>query len=65
MVSCSHLQILSMPVGYEELAGGFHPVRNSEIFEMNNNTSFAMLSNSLYYQISHEWLDFRHHTNNF
>ena len=31
MVYCSHLQILSMPVGYEELARGFHPVKNGEI----------------------------------
>ena len=64
MVYCSHLQILSMPVGYEELAGGFHPVKNCEIFGMNNNTSYAILSSS-YYEISHEWLDFRHHTYNF
>ena len=53
MVYCSHPQILSMPVGYEELAGGFHPVKNFEIFGMNNNTSYAILSSS-YYEISHE-----------
>ena len=28
--------IWSVPVGYEELAGGFQPIRNGEIFWMNN-----------------------------
>ena len=31
MVYCSHLQILSTPVGYEELARDFEPIRNGDI----------------------------------
>lgn len=37
----------SLPIVYDELAEGFHPVRNGEIFGLNNNTSYAMLSSAL------------------
>ena len=31
MVYCSHLEIWSTPVGYEELARGFEPIRNGDV----------------------------------
>ena len=43
MVYCSHLQIWSTPVGYEELARGFEPIRNGEIFLMINKKNYVDL----------------------
>ena len=35
-------ETMNTPVGYEELAGGLEPIRNGEIFCMNNNV-YCML----------------------
>ena len=43
-------QICSMPAGYEELAGGFEPIKNSNIFSMANNIVclFVFVGNSVF-----------------
>ena len=40
-----------MPAGYEELAGGFEPIKNSNIFSMANNNIvylFIFVGNSVF-----------------